>query len=82
MSFVDDLGFITADWSINKIAKTLEKAGDIVVEWGVSNAVTYDMSKTEAVLFSKARRQKLAKLLETRMRIGGETVSFKKDATR
>ena len=82
VSFVDDLGFITADQSLNKIAKTLEKAGRIVLEWGVNNAVTYDMSKTEAVLFSKARRQKLTRLLETRLRVGGETVLFKKDPTR
>ena len=81
VSFVDDLGFITADRSISKIAKTVEKAGHIVLEWGANNAVTYDMSKTEAILFSKARRQKLTRLLETRLRVGGETVLFKKDAT-
>lgn len=40
------------------------------------------MSKTEVVLFSKARRQKLTKLLENRLRVGGETVLFRKDATR
>ena len=32
-------------------------------------------------MFSKARRQKLAKLLETSVRIGGEVVLFKKEAT-
>ena len=82
VSFIDDLGFLTADRSISKIAKTLEKVGRIALEWGANNAVTYDTSKTEAVLFSKARRQKLAKLLKTRLRIGGETVLFKKEATR
>lgn len=64
------------------MAKTMEKAGRIVLEWGANNAVTYDMSKTEAVLFSKARRQKLTRLLDSRLRVGGETVLFKKDATR
>ncbi len=81
-SFIDDLGFLTADRLVSKIAKTLEKVGRIALEWGANNAVTYDISKTEAVLFSKARRQKLTKLLETRVRIGEETVCFKKEATR
>ena len=82
LSFIDDLGFLTADRSVSKIAKTLEKVGQIALEWGANNAVTYDTSKTEAVLFSRARRQKLTKLLETRVRVGGETVCFKKEATR
>ncbi len=56
MLFIDDLGFITADRSISKIAKTLEKVGQIALEWGANNAVKYDISKTEALLFSKARR--------------------------
>ena len=32
VSFVDNLGFITADRSISKIAKTLKKTGHIVLE--------------------------------------------------
>ena len=40
------------------------------------------MSKTEVVLFSKARHQKLAKQIsETQLRFGGETVFFNKKAT-
>lgn len=81
VSSVDDLGFITADRSISKIAKTTKKAGHIMLEWGANNAVTHDMSKTEAVLFLKARWQKFTRLLETRLRVAGETVLFKKNAT-
>ena len=41
------------------------------------------MSKTEAVLFFKARHQKMAKQkLENQLRFGGETVFFDKNATR
>lgn len=82
LSFIDDLGFLIADRSISKIAKTLEKVGQIALEWGANKAVTYVTSKTEVVLFSRARRQKLTKLLETRLRISGETIYFKKEATR
>ena len=39
------------------------------------------MSRTKAVLFLKACQQKLTKLLGTRIRVGGETVLFKNDAT-
>lgn len=78
VSFVDDLAFIIADSSISKIANTLEKAGQIVLKWRVDNAVTYNMSKMEAVLFSKARRQKLTWLLETRLKVGGKKSCLKK----
>ncbi len=82
-SFVDDLAFLTSDRSINKVARLLEKAGKIALKWGTNNSVTYDMSKTEAILFSKARRSKLARQIsETRLKIGGEIVNFNKEATR
>lgn len=44
---------LTADRSISRIAMTLEKVRQIVLEWGANNAVTYVTSKTEAVLFNK-----------------------------
>lgn len=47
------------------------------------NAVTYDTSKTEAVLFSKSHRQRLNKQLrETKIKVGNEKISFNKEATR
>lgn len=79
-SFIDDLSFIIADRFISKIAKTLKKARHIVLKWGANNAVIYDISRTEAVIFSKARQQKLTKVLEIRIRVDKETVLFKKDA--
>lgn len=45
------------------------------------NVVIYDIGKTKAVLFSRARRQELTKLLETKLRIDRETIYFKKEAT-
>lgn len=54
----------------------------ITLEWGANNAVTYNTSKTKAVLFSRARQQKLTKWLKTRVRIGGKTIYFKKENTR
>ena len=31
----------------------------MTLDWETHNSVTYDMAKTKAVLFSKARKQKL-----------------------
>lgn len=58
-----------------------EKAERIVLKLGVDNAVTYDMSKTEAVIFSKARQQKFEQLLKTRLRVDIKTILFKKEPT-
>lgn len=55
----------------------------MALHWGKTNAVTYDNSKTEAILFSKARNQKLTKQLsETELRFGGHVISFSQEATR
>lgn len=83
LSFVDDLGFIASGSSVKGIVKTLEVGAKTVLEWGRLNAVTYDISKTEAVPFSKSHRQRLSKQLrEAKIRIGDKKVSFNKEATR
>lgn len=83
ISFIDDLGFIIGGWSSVEVGKILEKAGKSALEWEANNLVTYDTSKTEAILFSKARPQKLAKqLFETQLTIDGEIILFNKNATR
>ena len=61
LSFVDDLGFIASESSVKEIVKILEKVAKTVLRWGLLNAVTYDTSKTEAVLFSKSPRQAVAR---------------------
>lgn len=83
MSFIDDLGFLIGACSISKVGKLLEKEGEIALEWGANNLVTYDMSKPEATLFSQARHQKLVKQLsEMQVRFGRKTISLNKEATR
>ncbi len=61
LSFVDDLGFIASGSSVKEVVKSLEEVAHTVLEWGLLNAVTYDTSKTEAVLFSKSHQQRLNK---------------------
>ena len=60
---MDDLGFLVAWQLVFKIKKSLEKAGKIALKWAADHIVTYDIDKTEAVLFSKARNLKLRKQL-------------------
>ena len=55
----------------------------VVLDWGKSNAVTYDIAKTEAVLFSKSHRQRLNKqIAAVNIKIGTEKIKFNKEATR
>ena len=83
LSFVDDLGFIASGSSVKEIVKALEKVAKEVIEWGRLNAVTYDTSKTEAVLFPKSHRQRLNKQLwEAKIKVGTENIPFNKEATR
>lgn len=60
---MDDLGFLAAGNSAIEIRKILEKAGKMTLDWGKRNAVTDDIGKTKAVLFSKAKKQKLLEQL-------------------
>ena len=74
LSFVDDLGFIASGYLVKRLAKTLGGVAKVVLEWEKCNAVTYDIAKKEAVLFSKSHRQ--------RIKIGAENIQFNKKATR
>ena len=62
--------------------KLLEKAGKITLEWGANNSVTYNMGKSEVVLFSKAHHQKLAKQIsEIPLRFGRRIITCNNKAT-
>lgn len=75
--FVNDLNFLTFDYSISIIAKLLKKTSKINLEWGANNAVTNNINKTKIILVFKASHQKLAKqILETLLRFGKEIVFF------
>lgn len=83
LSFMDDLRFLIVGYLVSHIAKILEDAGKIALKWGSSNAISYDISKTEAILFLKSKLQKLAsQLFEIRLHFGGEVIVFSKKTTR
>lgn len=46
------------------------------------NTVTYNISKTKVVLFSKARKQKMVdKVTTIKLKFGGQVVKFNQEAT-
>ena len=45
LSLVDDLRFIALGTSVREISKTLETVALSVLQWGITNAVTYDKSR-------------------------------------
>ena len=55
LSFVDNLGFIASETTVNKIDKALENVNNLMVKWGKRNAMTYDIAKTKLVLFYHTR---------------------------
>lgn len=82
LSFVDDLGFRAFGSSVKEVVELLENVAKTVLKWGRLNAVTYDISKTDAVLFSKSHRQRLnKKLRKAKIEVGAKQISFNKEAT-
>lgn len=73
LSFMDDLGFLVSGNSVTSLVKT----GEAVLKWGLSNAVTYDIAKTEAMLFSKARGKRVKKdIAAIRLVFGEQELKF------
>ncbi len=79
---MDDLGFLAAGHSMLELKKLLEKAGKIALNWAADHEVTYDIGKTKAILFSKARNAKLRKQLSNiLLRLGEQTIFINEEAT-
>lgn len=63
--------------------KLIKKAGKIILNLEANSSVTYNMSKIEAVLFSKVCYQKLTKQIsEIELRFGKIMLFFKKETNR
>ena len=45
---MDDLGFIIGG-KINDIVKILQEVSNVVIRWGIRNAVSFDIEKIEAI---------------------------------
>ena len=79
--FVDDMGFIASGYLVKGLAKALKKVAKVVLEWETCNAVIYDITKTEAVFFSKSHCQQLnQQIAEINIKIEAENIQFNKKA--
>lgn len=79
---MDDLGFIASWYSVKKLAKILGQVAMVVLNWGKSNAISYDLAEKEAVLFFKSHWQRLNKqIAKVDLKIGTEKIKFNKEAT-
>lgn len=83
LSFINNLGFIVFGTPVKEISQALDIEAFTVLHWDSINAVIYDTSKTETVLFSKSYCQRLNKqLCKTDIKVGNKKIYFNKKATR
>jgi hypothetical protein len=53
LSFVDDIAFLTPSKIVKDIQDALINVEEQAIAWGLTNNVTFDVDKIEAVLFIK-----------------------------
>jgi ribonuclease HI len=80
-SFVDDIGFIAEGKDAEEVAKLLGEVGSQLVHLGGEYQTRFDEEKTEAVLFTRKRRQ-LQKIGSLQVQLPNFTCKFQKEATR
>lgn len=80
--FVNDLGFIALGSLIKEIVKVFKKIDKKVIVWEILNVLTYNISKIEAVFFSRFHWQQLNKQLwKVKIKVGNEEILFNKEVT-
>ena len=79
ISFVDDVTWIVEGYDINEVASKLEECAAASLRWAEDNAVRFETSKTEAILFSRKRKHRQC---QRGIRVGDQTVRFAPGATR
>ena len=76
LSFVDDLGFIIGG-RIDDIVAILQEVSEVVIEWNIRNAISFDVEKIEAVLFTIVKKNSLIKIIENnKLNIGKKEIKF------
>ena len=80
ISFVDDMTWLVEGAELNDVVNKLERCMAASLQWANNNAVRFETSKTEAILFSKRRKHHRNRCDRT-IRVGGQSVSFAPAAT-
>jgi retron-type reverse transcriptase len=56
LSFADDIAFLASRKTVKDIQDVLSNAGEQAIAWSLINNVTFNVDKTEVVLFTKKRK--------------------------
>jgi ribonuclease HI len=81
LSFVDDVCWTVRGRDVGEVTTKLEAAAKAAATWAKDNHVEFDIAKTEAVLFTRRRNDRLPRLAQ-RIKVGRHEVRYNKDATR
>ena len=80
VSYVDDVTWIAEGATVDEVVERLERCAQVSLEWADSNAVRFEESKSEAILFSNQRRHRRCR---REIRVGdSHRVRFAGEATR
>ena len=58
ISYVDDVTWVVEGTDVDDVVEKLERCAAAGLEWAGDNAIRFEESKTEAILFSKRRKHK------------------------
>jgi hypothetical protein len=80
---MDDIGLLTSRNSIQKVSEILETAEKEAISWGLTNNVSFEVNKTEAVLFTKKKGRLLRQSISrAKLTLDGRAITYNQDATR
>jgi hypothetical protein len=79
--FIDNIAFLAFRKTVKDIQDALSNAGEQAIAWGLVNNVTFNVDKTEVVLFTKKRKIR-QNLLNYNIKIQSHNIKFNKEATR
>ena len=79
ISFVDDITWVAEGVDLYDVVRKLEGCAAASLQWAEDNAVRFEASKTEAVLFSRKRQHRRCRWA---IRVGDQQVHFAEGATR
>jgi hypothetical protein len=81
LSFVDDVTWIETGKTANEVTAKLQQRAQDTLLWAKRNAVEIEADKTEAIFFSKGRREN-ANAKQLSIRVGNQSIKFNTEATR
>jgi len=81
ISFVDDVAWVVEGEDVGECTQRLERCAAETTIWAKKNACLFDIEKTEAMLFTRRRKNKEPKI-NARVMVGDHEVSYNKEAKR